>query len=284
MTGPGASETGPGASEAGAGADPGADWRLPLLYRDERLVAVYKPAGLLVHRSELDRDRDVALQRVRDQLGGQWVYPVHRLDRPTAGVLLFALDPEAASALAAAFREHRVGKRYQAVARGWLEAPGRVDRPLGAGRRGQGGPPQAAVTDYTPLAWTELPIPVSRYSTARYTRLELRPLTGRQHQLRRHMKALSHPIVGDTSHGDSAHNRLYRSYYGCRRLMLVATGLAIPHPEGGEPLTITTGPDAELSRVLAAVGLTAAAEAGAAADPAPPSRGPVAEPGAPYRG
>jgi len=272
-------------SEPGASGTPAdSDGRLPLLYRDDRLVAVYKPAGLLVHRSELDPDRDVALQRVRDQLGGQWVYPVHRLDRPTAGVLLFALDPEAAGALAAAFREHRVGKRYQAVARGWLEAPGRVDRPLGAGRRGRGGPPQEAVTDYNPLAWTELPIPVSRYSTARYTRLELRPLTGRRHQLRRHMKALSHPVVGDTSHGDSAHNRLYRSHYACRRLMLVATGLSVPHPASGEPLTLTTGLDAELSRVLAAVGLTLPAAPGAAAESARPGLGAAADPGALRRG
>lgn len=254
-----------GAASVSEGADRGygglpgemADGRLPVLYRDERLIAVYKPAGLLVHRSQLDRDRDVALQRVRDQLGGQWVYPVHRLDRATAGVLLFALDPEAAGEVAAAFREQRVCKRYQAVVRGWLEAPGCIDRPLGAGRRGTAGPPQEAVTAYTPLAWTELPIPVSRYSTARYTRVALRPRTGRQHQLRRHMKAISHPIVGDTTHGDSAHNRLYRAHFGCRRLLLVATALSVPHPEDGTWVTVTTDWDAELARVLGPAGLGA---------------------------
>ncbi len=233
------------------------DRHLAVLHQDERLVAVYKPAGLLVHRSNIDRDRDVVLQRVRDQLGGHWVYPVHRLDRATAGLLVFGLDPDAASVLAAAFREQRVGKRYQAVVRGWVEGAGRVDRPLGAGRRGEGGAPQPAVTDYRPLAWTELPIPVSRYDTARYTRLELQPQTGRQHQLRRHMKAISHPIIGDTTHGDGANNRLFREHLAARRLLLVATGLTVPHPADGRPVRLATEPDAELQGILQRAGLGA---------------------------
>ncbi|MBK5942584.1 pseudouridine synthase [Halorhodospira halophila] len=241
------------------------DRSLAVLYRDERLIAVYKPAGLLVHRSNIDRDRDVLLQRVRDQLGGHWVYPVHRLDRATAGVLVLGLDPDAASVLAAAFREQRIGKRYQAVVRGWVEAPGRIDRPLGAGRRGEGGAPQPAVTDYIPLAWTELPIPVSRYDTARYTRLELQPQTGRQHQLRRHMKAFSHPIIGDTTHGDGANNRLFREHFGARRLMLVATELTVPHPGDGRTVRLTTEPDAELQAIIR--------QAGLAADPDPAQAG-----------
>ncbi len=231
------------------------EWHLRILYQDARLVAVYKPAGLLVHRSHIDRDRDVAMQRVRDQLGGQWVYPVHRLDRATAGVLLMALDPGAASELAAAFREHRVGKSYEALARGWLHEPGRIERPLGAGRRGEGGQPQPASTDYEPLAWTELPIPVSRYPTARYTRLALRPQTGRQHQLRRHLKSISHPIVGDTTHGDSAHNRMFRERFGVRRLMLVATGLIVPHPADGQATPIECEPDAEIMQVMQEIGV-----------------------------
>ncbi len=250
--------------QAPASAAAEADWRLRVLYHDERLIAVYKPAGLLVHRSNLDRDRDVAKTRVRDQLGGQRVYPAHRLDRATAGVLLLALDHEAASHLGAAFKEQRVGKRYEAVIRGWLGEPDRIDRRLAGGRRGESGAPQDAVTDYWPLAWTELPIPVSRYSTARYTRLLLRPRTGRRHQLRRHLKGISHPIVGDTTHGDSAHNRLYREHFGTRRLMLVATGLTVPHPDDGRELTITAEPDAELVRVMEQAGL-AVPEAGAAA-------------------
>lgn len=243
------------AGPAEEGSAPAADGALPVLYCDERVVAVHKPSGLLVHRSELDRDRDVALQRVRDQLGGGWVYPVHRLDRATSGVLLFARDPEAASRLAAAFREHRVAKRYEAVARGWLEEPGRIDHPLGPGRRGEGGTPQPAVTDYAPLAWTELPVAVSRYPTARYTRLELRPLTGRQHQLRRHLKAISHPIVGDTTHGDSAHNRLFRSRFGCWRLLLAAVEARFPHPANGAEVAVTAALDAHFAEVVVAAGL-----------------------------
>lgn len=228
---------------------------LAILYRDPRLVAVYKPAGLLVHRTALDPDRDVALQRVRDQLGGQWVYPVHRLDRATAGVLVFARDPEAAGELAAAFREQRVTKRYEAVVRGWIEEAGAVDRPLGPGRRGGGGEPQPAHTDFQPLAHCELPIPVSRYASARYTRLALWPHTGRQHQLRRHMKAISHPIVGDTTHGDGAHNRLFRQHFAARRLLLWATRLELPHPEDGRQLSIVSEPDALLCTILRDAGL-----------------------------
>ncbi|MCG5530378.1 pseudouridine synthase [Halorhodospira halochloris] len=229
--------------------------RLQVLYKDERMVAVYKPNNLLVHRTGIDRDRVAAVQLVRDQLAGQWVYPVHRLDRATAGVLLFALDPDAAGKIAAAFREQRVVKRYRAVVRGWIEQGGRVDKPLGRGRRGEGGDPQPAVTEFKPLAWAELPTPVSRYSTARYTCIDLWPRSGRRHQLRRHLKSLSHPIIGDTTHGDSAHNSLFRELFGVWRLMLMATEICLPHPEDAQPIRITAQPDKEWQYVLRQLGI-----------------------------
>lgn len=218
---------------------------LPILYIDDRLVAVYKPQNLLVHRTGIDRDKVASLQLVRDQLGGKWVYPVHRLDRATAGVLIFALDPQAAAKLAEAFRAQEIIKRYRAVVRGWIEHSGRIDRPLGKGRRGKGGEPQPAVTDYAPGDWVELPVAVSRYPTARYTCLDLWPHSGRRHQLRRHLKSISHPIIGDTTHGDTAHNQLFRQRFGSWRLMLVALEIHLPHPDDGRLMSIVAEPDDE---------------------------------------
>ncbi|MDP0500614.1 MAG: pseudouridine synthase [Verrucomicrobiota bacterium JB022] len=166
---------------------------LQLLYRDDYLAAFTKPAGLMVHRSQLDtRETRFALQEARDFLG-QIVYPVHRLDRATSGVLVFALDPESARSLVTAFSERQTQKRYLAIARGWLEAPVHLDYPLTKDGTGE---PQPAVTDFRPRQQTEVAHPVGRYDTARYTLLEAEPHTGRYHQLRRHLGHLRHPIIG----------------------------------------------------------------------------------------
>lgn len=205
-------------------------WQLPLVYRDQYYVVVDKPGGLLVHRTDLDRDQDVALQRVRDQLGRR-VYPVHRLDKPTSGLLIFALDPQAAEALAEGFRGRSVNKRYLAVVRGWTPEAGEIDRPL---RDKASGEFQTALTRYRRLATVELPIPVSRYPAARYSLVEVVPATGRHHQIRRHMAGISHPLIGDTTHGQGPHNRLFRAHFGVHRLLLRAAALTFRHPYTGE--------------------------------------------------
>jgi tRNA pseudouridine65 synthase len=179
----------------------------------------------LVHRSDLDRHESrFAVQLLRDQIGHA-VWPAHRLDKGTSGILLFALDPATAAALGGQFERGEVGKKYLAVVRGWPDAAGEIDHPLGRmpddyGYRGGNDVPQPAVTRYRRLATVELPHRVDRYPSSRYALVELEPLTGRRHQLRRHMKHLAHPIIGDATHGKARHNRLFQELFGCRRLLL----------------------------------------------------------------
>ena len=235
---------------------------LSILYQDEYLVAVYKPAGLLVHRSGIAAGQDdiFALQLVRDQVG-RWVYPLHRLDRPTVGVLLFALDVETTRRLKEAFTARTIEKSYRGVVRGWLEGEGVIDHPLKKSnlsrrerrRRREGRlveEPKPAVTRFRALATAELPFPVGRYGTARYTHIEARPESGRTHQVRRHMAHLSHPLVGDTRYGDSAHNRFFRDRFGSSRLFLLAHSLEFTHPMTGRLLKITAEPDEEWASLM----------------------------------
>lgn len=230
---------------------------IDILYRDNDLIAVNKPAGLLVHRSAIDRrETRFALQLVRDRIG-QRVWPVHRLDKPTSGILIFALHGEAARCLTQAFQANRVHKTYLAVVRGYTETAGRIDYALKEEldkttdrRADPDKAPQQAVTAYRRLGTLELPHAVGRYPTARYSLIEARPLTGRKHQIRRHMKHIFHPIVGDTTHGDGRHNRFFRHHFDCHRLLLAATGLCLPHPRHGDRLDLNASLDAEFSAVV----------------------------------
>ena len=224
---------------------------LRIVHRDAHLVVVDKPAGMAVHRSRQHPDTEVLLQRLRDQLG-QWVWPVHRLDPPTSGLILFALDPETAKRLGARFREREVEKRYLAVVRGWPEASGVIEHPL---RREGRSERQDAVTEYRTVDTTELPIPMSPHPTARYALVELRPVTGRQHQLRRHMKHISHPIIGDTTYGKGPHNRLFRERCESGSLLLRAMGLRLDLPWSGQCLELSAGLNEEWRGVLNKVGL-----------------------------
>jgi tRNA pseudouridine65 synthase len=156
---------------------------------------------------------------------------VHRLDRATSGVLVLALDRDAAGWLGAAFAERRVGKRYLAIVRGWIAERGVVDSPL----RDEGATVAVdAVTEFTRLACFEVPVAVGRYATARYSLVEALPRTGRTHQIRRHFAHLRHPIVGDVRYGDGAHNRMFRARFGVHRLLLHAQRIALPDLDGVE--------------------------------------------------
>jgi tRNA pseudouridine65 synthase len=232
-----------------------------ILFQDGNYVAVNKPAGLLVHRSDLDRhETRFALQLVRNRLG-RHVFPVHRLDRPTSGVLLFAFSSEAASHAAALLESGGARKRYLAVVRGAARDEELIDYPLsdlpdrfeslpeeGAQRE------RSAVTRYRRLAAAELPFAVGPHPTARYSLLEVLPETGRRHQIRRHLKHVFHPIIGDTTYGDGRHNRLFRDLFGCGRLLLHAAGLSLPHPLTGELLTITAPLDEEYASLIERLG------------------------------
>ena len=235
---------------------------LEILYQDEWLVAVNKPSGWLVHRSWLDRDEKVVvMQTVRDQIG-QHVFTAHRLDRPTSGVLLMGLSSEAGRLLAQQFEQHQIQKRYHAIVRGWRMEEAVLDYPLVeeldkiADKFAAEKPAQPAVTHYRPLAKVECPVAIGRYPTSRFTLTELKPETGRKHQLRRHMQHLRHPIIGDTAHGDLRQNRGFTEHFGSRRLMLHASELALTHPVSGEPLVLHAGFDETWQRVAEQLGWT----------------------------
>lgn len=241
--------------------DPESFEKLEILYADEHLVAINKPSGLLVHRSMIDRrETRFAVQLLRDQLGRP-VYPVHRLDKPTSGALLFALNPDVARKLAEAFQAGLVCKTYLAVVRGLCEERGVIDYPLVeepdrvADRQARPGKPaQEAVTAYRRIAEIELPVAVGRYPSSRYSLLEASPKTGRRHQLRRHFKHVFHPIIGDTKYGEGRHNRFFRETYACHRLLLAATSLQFSHPETGRPLHISAPLEPSFAAVLAQLG------------------------------
>jgi tRNA pseudouridine65 synthase len=231
---------------------------LPILYRDDWLVVIDKPAGLLVHRSPVDaRETRFAVQMLRDQLG-RHVYPVHRLDKGTSGALVFALDPATARDLSEAFAGTSVGKWYLALVRGWPDERGEIDHALRPVEDdvlpATGRPPQSARTDYERLETFEIPHRVDRYPSSRYALLRLRPQTGRRHQLRRHLAHLSHPVVGDSTYGKGAHNRLFARLYGVRRLMLACVRLELPHPVTQQRLRVDAPLAEEFAAVLRALG------------------------------
>jgi len=226
------------------------------IYRDPWLLAVHKPAGLLVHRSPIDKhETEFALQYARALNGGEHVYPVHRLDRPTSGVLLFARDPGTARTVGQAMMAGEVSKTYLAVVRGWTPESGTIDYPLkdepeDRRLRGTEQPVREALTHYRRLATTEIPVEIEGYPTSRYSLVELYPKTGRKHQLRRHMKHINHPIIGDANHGRGRHNRYFAERFGQGRLMLAATELVLTHPVTGEELVLKAPPEQSFMDVL----------------------------------
>jgi len=205
-----------------------------VLWSDAGYVAINKPSGLLVHPTELAPGEDSCLRVLRDQLGIR-LYPVHRLDRQTSGVLIFAKSSESARALMSTWPEGSVRKRYQAIVRGWTAEQGEVDRPL---RETPEKPRVPARTLYRRKQVIELGDPVGRYATARYSWVEVDTLTGRQHQVRKHLLSIAHPIVGDTTYGDGDHNRYFRSKFGIHRLLLHASRLEFVYPGTGAALQI----------------------------------------------
>ena len=232
-----------------------------MLYRDDRIVAVNKLPGLLVHRSAVDRhETENAMKLLRNQLGMR-VYPVHRLDKATSGVLVFALDKETAGRVAQAFADRTVVKTYLAVVRGYAGEAGSIDHPLrecpdkATDRLADAGKPaQEAVTDYERLATAELPFPGGRHPTARFSLVLATPRHGRKHQVRRHMKHVFHPVIGDTTYGDGRQNRFFRERFDCRRMLLHALEIGFPHPLTGQPLRIGAPPDDGLRTLFAALG------------------------------
>ncbi|HOU64826.1 MAG TPA: pseudouridine synthase [Thermomonas sp.] len=230
-------------------ADIGITLDLPVLFRDDALAVVCKPAGLMVHDSALARgETDFAADRLREQFGKP-IFLVHRLDRATSGCLLLAFDRETASALGKTLMSHEVEKDYWAVCRGWpAEQVFTIDHPLDGGP----GKPQkkAAITDFEVLGRCELSMPSAGFDTSRYAWLRASPRTGRFRQIRRHLKHQFHHLIGDSSHGDGRHNRNFRML-GIHRMLLHARRLAFVHPHTGERIETHAPVDAEFAKALA---------------------------------
>jgi tRNA pseudouridine65 synthase len=221
---------------------------IPVLYRDEFLAVVDKPAGLMVHDSALARgETDFMADRLREQFDRP-IFLVHRLDRATSGCLLLAFDRESASILGKTLMSGDVEKDYLAVCRGWPEEAFVVDHPLDGGP----GKPlkKPAITRFERRATCELALPSAGFDTSRYALLRAQPQTGRFRQIRRHLKHLSHHLIGDTSHGDGRHNRAFRMM-GIHRMLLHAERLRFDHPHSGGRIEAVAPLDAEFAKAMA---------------------------------
>ena len=236
---------------------------LDIIYQDDWLVAINKPSGLLVHRSMIDRNETrFAIQLLRDQIG-QHVYPLHRLDKPTSGVLVFGLSSEVAKSAGEQFQQGEVGKTYLAVVRGYAPASGVIDHPLkekldkiADKKARKDKPAQEAVTEFTRLATAEIPVAIDRYPHSRYSLIEAHPKTGRKHQIRRHMKHIAHPIIGDAKHGKGNHNRYFALHLNADRLLLHCSGMTMRHPVTNDPLSFKAPLDTVLDQLFDRFGWT----------------------------
>lgn len=230
---------------------------LDILYQDKALVVVNKPSGLLVHRSMVDRhETRFAMQIVRDQVG-QHVFPLHRLDKPTSGVLVFGLSAEVARLAGEQFQSGLVHKTYLAVVRGFTASEGVINHALKEKldkmtdrRAWQDKPAQEAITEYQRLATVELPVAVDRYPYSRYSLVKVWPKTGRKHQVRRHLKHIAHPVIGDAKHGKGNHNRYFAENLLAGRLLLHCSEMAMNHPVTGESLTFKAPLDSVFNTLI----------------------------------
>lgn len=222
---------------------------LEILYEDEYLVAINKPHGLLVHQSSIARNADeFAVQLLRDQIG-QRVYPAHRLDRKTSGVLLFALDKTTNQSLTQQFTDKTITKKYWAIVRGFAPDELTIDYAL----RKDNGVLQDAVTKIKTVQRAEIDLPFGKHSTSRYSLVEAEPITGRMHQIRKHMAHILYPIIGDRPHGCNKQNKLWLEKFGMKTMLLHAHSLTFTHPKSLEEITLSAQPSEifkEVTRLL----------------------------------
>jgi len=223
---------------------------LDILYHDDELVAINKPHGLLVHRSPIAIDaEEFALQILRDQLNRR-VYPTHRLDRKTGGVLLFALSKDTEKLMQQQFYENRVDKKYLAIVRGFTDDVGEIDYHL----RKENGTLQEAFTRYKTLVRAELDVPLGSHPTSRYSLLEANPQTGRMHQLRKHFSHIFHPIIGDRTHGCNKQNKLFKERWELDTMLLHASQISFIHPLTKTQVHIEAPLQDEFLRIMGVMG------------------------------
>ncbi len=225
---------------------------LQILFRDYYLIAINKPHGLLVHRSGIAADtRDFALQMVKEQTG-KYIYTIHRIDRKTGGVLLFSFDKDVQRAMQLLFETRKVRKRYLAIVRGHPEGRGTIDYTL----INDSGTKQSAVTEFVTLERVELNFPSGNHLTSRYALLEIYPLTGRHHQIRKHLAHIDHPIIADRPHGCNKQNKLFLEKFHLMTMLLHADELAFTHPVTGENVIIQAPLQMEFRRMIDAMGFS----------------------------
>jgi tRNA pseudouridine65 synthase len=225
---------------------------LEIVYQDEYLIAINKPHGLLVHKTAIAADTNLfAVQILRDQIG-QHVYPVHRLDRKTGGILLFALNEEVNSLMQQQFQNGEVKKTYHAIVRGFTPEQLAIDYPL----KKDDGTVQQAFTVLRTLQQVEVNFAVGKHATSRYSLVELKPTTGRMHQLRKHMAHVFHPIIGDRPHGCNKQNRYFKEQFGLTEMLLHATSLSFVHPVTQCPQTMRAHFHSEFTAMLNLLGFS----------------------------
>jgi len=219
---------------------------LEIVYRDEYLIAINKPAGLLVHRSPIAMDAEqFAVQELRNQID-QHVFPAHRLDRKTSGVLLFSLDEQTHKITQPLFADKAITKKYLAIVRGYIDDEGTIDYPL----HRDDGKLQDAVSHYKCLQRCELPVAFGKHPTSRYSLVEVTPETGRMHQIRKHMAHIFHPIIADRPHGCNKQNRLFMEKWSMTQMMLHAKSLEFVHPVTKQPIKIEADLPSEFLRMM----------------------------------
>ncbi len=230
---------------------------LEIIYQDEHYIAINKPTGLLIHPSMIDKHEKVNAIALLQEKIGQKVYIIHRLDKPTSGVLLFALSSEAARKGSEAFASKEMKKTYLTVVRGYTDKQGLIDSPLSDvadklmdKKKMRNNNMRPATTGYRKISQAVLPVLISRHPTSRYSLLEVHPKTGRMHQIRRHLQRIHHPIIGDTTHGDHKHNHYFRDNLNCPRLLLASTELIFLHPYQKKHIKLTARLDTVFCSIL----------------------------------
>ncbi|MDN3585711.1 pseudouridine synthase [Pedobacter aquatilis] len=219
---------------------------LEIIYQDENLIAINKPHGLLVHQSSIARDAtEFALQMLRDQVG-KHVSPVHRLDRKTSGILLFAFDKESEIAMHQQFMNTETKKKYLAILRGFAPDKMDIDYPLAK----ENGTMQDAFTSFITLQKAEIDVPFGKHATSRYSLVEATPKTGRMHQLRRHFSHILHPIIGDRTHGCNKQNKFFLEQWNMTTMLLHASELSFTHPITNEQIHLKADLQQEFKRVM----------------------------------
>ncbi|MBK6952635.1 MAG: pseudouridine synthase [Crocinitomicaceae bacterium] len=202
--------------------------KIEIVFEDDLIIGVNKPNNFLIHQSHYARNivEITLLQKLESQLGYP-LYPLHRLDRKTSGILLLLKNKNHVAKFQELFSNNTIQKTYYAIVRGFSPASGVIDSPI---KEDDTGIYKEALTTFETLAQIELPIPVNLHNTSRYSLVKLMPHTGRMHQLRKHMNKINHPIIGDPKYGDRFHNRTFEKEFGSTYLLLHARQVEFIHP------------------------------------------------------